>query len=150
MGYPATENAASPKRRDNADAHVSKAGVLLLQRQFAEARAEAERAIALNPSQMDAYRRLCVVDLLTGQPESAVACVDKAIDLSPRDPQRFVLFLIKGEAYLMLRQDDQAALSRQMSIGHIQRRISPSAVAIHEQKQWGSAPPRSTSWQYRI
>ena len=109
MGYPATENAASPKRRDNADAHVSKAGVLILQRQFAEARAEAERAIALNPSQMDAYRRLCVVDLLTGQPESAVACVDKAIDLSPRDPQRFVLFLIKGEAYLMLRQDDQAA-----------------------------------------
>ena len=90
------------------DAHSSKAGVLVVQRQFAEARAELERAIALNPSQMDAYRRLCVVDLLTGQPESAVACVDKAIELSPRDPQRFVLFLIKGEAYLMLRQDDQA------------------------------------------
>ena len=90
------------------DAHSSKAGVLVVQRQFAEARAESERAIALNPSQMDGYRRLCVVDLLTGQPESAVACVDKAIELSPRDPQRFVLFLIKGEAYLMLRQDDQA------------------------------------------
>jgi adenylate cyclase len=90
------------------DAHVSKAGVLILQKQFEAARAELERAIALNPSQMDAYRRICTVDLYTGQPESAVACADKAVNLSPRDPQRFVLFVIKGAAYLMLGQDDQA------------------------------------------
>jgi adenylate cyclase len=93
---------------NSADAHVSKGGVLILQRQFEAARAELERAIALNPSQMEAYRRFCTVDLYTGQPESAVSCVDKAVNLSPHDPQRFVLFLIKGAAYLMLRQDDQA------------------------------------------
>ena len=34
-----------------------------------------------------------------------------------------------------------AALSRQTSIGHFRRRIRPSASAIHEQKQWSSAPP---------
>jgi len=32
------------------------------------------------------------------------------------------------------------ALSRQISIGHSRRRIPPSASAIHEQKQWSSAP----------
>src|SRR5208282_3996539 len=32
------------------------------------------------------------------------------------------------------------ALSRQISIGDFRRRISPSALKIHEQKQW--APPR--------
>ena len=63
------------------DANSSKAGVLVVQRRFAEARAEGERAIALNPSQMDAYRRFCVVDLLTGRPESAVACVDRRLPL---------------------------------------------------------------------
>ena len=38
-----------------------------------------------------------------------------------------------------------AALSRQISIGHIRRRISPSAVATHKQKQRGSAPPDPVS-----
>ncbi len=42
------------------------------------------------------------------------------------------------------------ALSRQMSIGHFRRRISPSVSAIHEQKQWRSIPRRRGSWQYRI
>jgi len=42
------------------------------------------------------------------------------------------------------------ALSRQISIGHFRRRISPNALAIREQKQWGSTSPRSASRQYRI
>jgi adenylate cyclase len=89
-------------------AHFAKASVLLAQGQFEEARAEAERTIELDPSAVGARTALCVVDLYTGQPEAVIACIDKAISLSPRDPSRNGLFLVKGEAYLMLGRDDEA------------------------------------------
>ena len=44
---------------------------------------------------------------------------------------------------------DPWALSRQISIGHFQCRIRPSASVIPEQKQWSSAPPRGACRQYR-
>ena len=40
--------------------------------------------------------------------------------------------------------------SRQISIGHFQPRISPSAVAIPQQKQWSSPAFRHPNRQYRI
>jgi hypothetical protein len=36
------------------------------------------------------------------------------------------------------RRRRQREMSEQMSIGHFRRRLSPSVVAIHEQKRWRS------------
>jgi tetratricopeptide (TPR) repeat protein len=43
-----------------------------------------------------------------GEPEEALKTADKAIRLSPRDPLMPALEVQKGQAYLMLHQDDQA------------------------------------------
>ena len=42
------------------------------------------------------------------------------------------------------------AVSRQISIGYLRRRISPSALTIREQKQWDPTEARSARSQYRI
>ena len=42
------------------------------------------------------------------------------------------------------------ALSRQNSIGDFKHRISPSALAIHEQNSWVPPRPKSARSQYRI
>jgi hypothetical protein len=49
-----------------------------------------------------------------------------------------------------LRGQGERALSRQISIGHFRSRISPSDVAIHEQKQWCPTAKRHPNRQYRI
>jgi hypothetical protein len=49
--------------------------------------------MALDGGQVDCCRRygaLCNVDFYIGQPESVIACDDKAISLRPRDPERFL------------------------------------------------------------
>ena len=53
-------------------------------------------------------------------------------------------------AYAAMAAPAAAAVSRQISIGHFRCQILPIALAIHEQKQWGSIVPRSASRQYRI
>jgi adenylate cyclase len=90
------------------DAHYAKGSSLQVERRFEEAKAEYERAIALNPSQMNAYQGLSLANLNMGQPEEVIALVDKAIHLSPRDPLRTSWLITEGLAYLMLRRDDQA------------------------------------------
>jgi adenylate cyclase len=91
------------------DAHVAKGGALIALHKFDEAKVLAEKAIALNPSQMNAYTSLCVVELYIVQPESAIACDDKALGLSPRDPQRYVWMGQKGTAYFQMRRYDEAS-----------------------------------------
>jgi adenylate cyclase len=90
------------------DAHYSKGSSFQVERRFEEAKAEYERAIALNPSQMNAYQGLSLATLNTGQPEEVIALVEKAIRLSPRDPLRTSWFVLEGLANIMLRRDEQA------------------------------------------
>ncbi len=52
-------------------------------------------------------------------------------------------FLTAGRPAAKISLASARALSRQMSIGHFRRRISASALAIHEQKQWGCTRPRA-------
>jgi hypothetical protein len=42
------------------------------------------------------------------RPDQSIEFVDKAIRLSPKDPHLWGLFLIKGEAFFIMRQDDRA------------------------------------------
>jgi len=90
------------------DAHVAKGGYFLVAKRFDDAKGEYQRAIALNPSQMNAYSGLCLAYLDTGQFDEVIICVEKAVHLSPSDSRRSSWLLLEGLADLGLRRDDQA------------------------------------------
>jgi class 3 adenylate cyclase/TolB-like protein/predicted Zn-dependent protease len=93
---------------DDSVAHGLNAYRLRLEGQPAQAIAEGERSVALNPSWVVPYFSLCPAYLEARQPEKAVDCVDKAIRLSPLDPSLYGLFLTKGAALDVLQRDSEA------------------------------------------
>lgn len=81
---------------------------LLAQRAYADALAELESAIELNPSLAVSY---CgIADSLTyeGRYPEATAFFQKAINLSPYDPQRWAFYSYRALAHLFAREFDQA------------------------------------------
>jgi adenylate cyclase len=93
---------------DDSFAHGLNAFRLRLEGQPAQAVAEGERSVALNPSWAVPYFFLCPSYREAGQPEKAVDCVDKAIRLSPHDPSLWGLFLTKAGALDALGRDSEA------------------------------------------
>ena len=82
--------------------------------QLAEAHNAAERALALSPTLMDAYVILDLTSLFAGHAEKVIETADKAIRLSPRDPQMFIFSGHKASGYFMLqRYNEVIDLSRQ-------------------------------------
>jgi adenylate cyclase len=89
-------------------AHFAKAEILLGEAHFEDAIVEAERSLALNPSFVSAYSALSVASSFLGRPQEALDYADKAMRLSPRDPNLYAFYLNKGFALSLLDQDDQA------------------------------------------
>jgi TolB-like protein/Tfp pilus assembly protein PilF len=88
--------------------HFAEAEILLGQEHFEGAIVEAERSLALSPSFVNAYSALSVASSFLGRPKEGVEYADKAIRLSPRDPNLYSFYLDKGFALSLLGQDDQA------------------------------------------
>jgi TolB-like protein len=99
-------------------AHAAKATVLLAQKRPEAAIAELEQSLALNPSFAPAYIPLALANNFLGQPEKTIPLMDRVIRLSPRDPKLYRFYHMKGWAFLMLQQDDQAIewLRRELAI----------------------------------
>jgi TolB-like protein/DNA-binding winged helix-turn-helix (wHTH) protein len=91
-------------------AHCAKATVLEGQHRVPDGVAEAERCLALNPTYAGAYRALALLHFFLAHPEQMLEYADRGIRLSPRDPQTSTFLLIKGWAYLMLEQDEEALI----------------------------------------
>jgi TolB-like protein/class 3 adenylate cyclase/Tfp pilus assembly protein PilF len=89
-------------------AHFAKADVLMGQNRAQEAVVEGDRILSLNPSFINAYFALCAANNFLGRPDRALELADKAIRLSPRDPALRSLYHMKGWAFFMKQQDDQA------------------------------------------
>ena len=92
----------------SADVRYAEANALQVQKRFEEAKAEFERAIAINPSEMGAYAGLALANFNTGDTQEVIAIADKANRLSPRDPQRQSWLIPAGLANITLHRDDQA------------------------------------------
>jgi TolB-like protein/Tfp pilus assembly protein PilF len=90
------------------NAHDVRAWVLVLQQRYDEAVAEEERAIALDPSAIDAVTSLGVDYDYLGQFEKSNEYLDRAIRLSPRDSLTNARYGVKALNYLALKQYDQA------------------------------------------
>jgi adenylate cyclase len=93
---------------DDSFAHELNAYRLRLEGQPAQAVAEGERSVALNPTWVVPYFSLCPAYLEAGQPENAIDCVDKAVRLSPHDPDLYGLFLTKAAALDVAGRDSEA------------------------------------------
>jgi adenylate cyclase len=89
-------------------AHHAKAWLMLAEGQPDAAIQEEERSLAVNPSYIGSYIALCSAQLSMGLPDLALKTADKAIRLSPRDPVLPAIEVQKGEAFLILHEDDQA------------------------------------------
>ena len=85
-----------------------KATLLEGQHRVPDGIAAAERCLALNPTYAGAYLNLALLHFFLADPEKMLEYADRGIRLSPRDPQTSIFLLIKGWAYFMLEQDEEA------------------------------------------
>ena len=81
---------------------------LLAQRAYADALAELEAAIDLNPSLAVSYCGLADSLAYEGRYREAIPVFEKAIKLSPYDPQRWAFYSYRALAHLFAREFDQA------------------------------------------
>jgi class 3 adenylate cyclase/TolB-like protein len=97
-------------------AHYDKARILNAQGRIDESIAEAERALALDPTAIDAYSILGWDYWFNGQFEKTVEFIDKAIRRSPFDRALAEWYHLKAAAHYGLKQYDQNIESARRSI----------------------------------
>jgi tetratricopeptide (TPR) repeat protein len=90
-----------------------------------EAVVEFERAIAENPSNIEAYAYLGTIYINAGQAEKAVAVFDKAIRLSPHDPSLAKMLRWKADALEILGRAAEASV-----LGNQALAVSPNDTQI--------------------
>ena len=78
--------------------------------------AEYQRALALDPNAANAVAALGSTYAFLGQYEKAIEFMNKAVRLSPHDPDLFLWYSIKSAAYFALQQYDHAIESARRSI----------------------------------
>ena len=92
------------------DAHYSKAQVLRAQQRFEEAISEYETVLALNRNWVHAIATLGYCKFITGSIEAAISAQERAIRLSPRDPEIWQYYYWIGQVHLLQSRIDEAIL----------------------------------------
>jgi adenylate cyclase len=91
-------------------AHAAKAQVLRAKRRFAEAIPEYETVLEHDRNWVGALHALGQCKLYTGSIEETIPLVERAIRLSPRDPQLGVWYLQIGLVHLLQSRTDEAII----------------------------------------
>lgn len=104
------EVAQKAVRLDDRDAmaHAILGRVLSMRHQHGQAIAECDKAIELNPNLAQAQFGRGLALVLAGLPDEAVANLEKAARLSPRDPNYYAFLLVSAWAYLLQNRYDDA------------------------------------------
>ena len=95
-------------------AHEVSSAMLVHARQHADAIAEAQRAIAMDPNDADGYVALADALSFAGRPAEALEAVEKAMRLNPHFPSSYAYQ--RGLALFGLNRLDEAAASLQRAI----------------------------------
>jgi adenylate cyclase len=116
-------------------AHFAKGQVLRAQDRYEEAIPEYESAIAVNRNWAYAYSHLGWCKFVTGSMEELIPTQERAIRLSPRDPQIGLFYFRIGFAHLLQSRIDAAILcgerARNAAPGHpLYRALLASAYAL--------------------
>jgi tetratricopeptide (TPR) repeat protein len=93
---------------DDAQAHYVKGSIFRAQKRFDEAMVEFETAIADDRNFAASYANFGQTKTYLGRPEEAIAPIETALRLSPRDPLLSIWLFWKCHAYTHLAQDDKA------------------------------------------
>jgi tetratricopeptide (TPR) repeat protein len=107
--------AASPR---SALAHYTKGQVLRAERRFAEAIPEYEAVLASDRNWVYAFFALGQCKLYTGSIEETIPLVQRAIRLSPRDPQLGIWYETIGLVHLLQSRADEAILWLEKARNH--------------------------------
>ncbi len=89
-------------------AHYARAQVLRAQGRCEEAIPEYETVVALNRNWMNAYAHIGRCKVVTGSIDEAIPLYERALRLSPRDPEIGDLYLRIGTVHLLQSRIDQA------------------------------------------
>jgi TolB-like protein len=90
--------------------HYAKAQVLRAQQRFEEAVSEYETVLALNRNWVHAIAALGFCKFVIGSIEEAIPAQERAIRLSPRDPQIWLYYFWIGQVHLLRSRIDEAIL----------------------------------------
>jgi len=88
--------------------HHVNARILMAKRCPEQALVEAERSLALNPSFIPAYQIVCMANLYLARAGRVIVHADKAMNLSPLDPYRYIFYAFKAYGHIMLDQHEDA------------------------------------------
>jgi tetratricopeptide (TPR) repeat protein len=91
-------------------AHAAKGQVLRAQRRYAEAIPEYEMVLTSNRNSVSALHAFGQCKLFAGSIEETIPLVERAIRLSPRDPQLGVWYLQVGLVHLLQSRTDDAII----------------------------------------
>jgi len=91
-------------------AHFARGQVLRAQRRYADAIPEYEAVLASYRNWVAALQGLGQCKLLTGSIEETIPLIERAIRLSPRDPQLSVWYLQIGQVHLLQSRTDEAII----------------------------------------
>jgi adenylate cyclase len=105
-------------------AHETLAYAYLGQKQYKQAIAAAQRALALDPNSADAHVTLGEVLCFAGRPKEALSLIEQAMRLNPRHPASYLWSL--GQVYTLLGRSDEAIAAVQRLLGH-----QPDHVTAH-------------------
>jgi adenylate cyclase len=89
-------------------AHAAMGMLRRLENRLVESQVELEKAVALDPNDAWALRQLGHTLMFQGKAEAAIPHVEKAIRLSPREPNLAVAYMIIGKSHLFLGHVDVA------------------------------------------
>jgi TolB-like protein/Tfp pilus assembly protein PilF len=90
--------------------HYAKAQVLRAQQRFEEAISEYETVLVFNRNWAHAIATLGYCKLITGSIEEAIPAQERAIGLSPRDPEIWLYYFWIGQVHLLQSRIDEAIL----------------------------------------
>jgi adenylate cyclase len=99
-------------------AHFAKGQVLRAQRRYSEAIPEYETVLALDRNWVYAYFALGQCKFQTGSIDEAIPLIERAIRLSPRDPQLGVWYQNIGDVHLLQGRTDQAIIWLEKARNH--------------------------------
>jgi tetratricopeptide (TPR) repeat protein len=118
--------------------------LLRAQRRYAEAIPEYETALAYNRNYVYAYFALGKCKLYTGSIEETIPLVERAIRLSPRDPELGVWYKQIGHVHLLQSHTDEAVIWLQKARNHTAEHPTirgdlASAYALNGETERGAA-----------
>jgi TolB-like protein/Tfp pilus assembly protein PilF len=89
-------------------AHLAMGLLRRLQNRLADAQAELETAVALDPNNVSALHQLALTSMWLGQPHAAIMLVEKGIRLSPHDAEIAFPYSVLGMSLLLLGESERA------------------------------------------